>query len=174
MKNLVPAELIESRIYVFRGQKVMLDRDLAKLYGVETKVFKQTVRRNLDRFPDDFMFQLSKGELTNWRSQFVTSNSDKMGLRYQPFVFTEQGIAMLSSVLNSKRAIAINVQIMRTFVNIRNMAVDNADIHKKIEFLEKNYDQQFKIVFDALRKLIADDTDSKDRPEIGFKLSSKR
>lgn len=172
MKSLVPADLIENKIYVFRSQKVMLDRDLAKLYGVKTEVLNQAVRRNSHRFPEDFMFQLSKEEFKNWRSQFVISKSDRKGLRYKPLAFTEQGVAMLSSVLRSKQAIAINIQIMRTFVAIRNIAVDNADIHRKIEFLEKHHDEQFKIVFDALRKILTVEEDSK--PEIGYKTSRKK
>jgi len=107
MPNLVPIERIENKIYLIRGQKVMLDRDLADLYGVETRSLKQAVKRNIERFPEDFMFQLNKDELANWRSQFVISKADKKGLRWEPFVFTEQGVSMLSSVLNSKRAVAL-------------------------------------------------------------------
>ena len=120
MPDIIPIEKIVNKIYIFRGVKVMLDRDLAELYGVETKVLNQAVKRNIERFPLDFMFQLDKEEFQNWRSQFVTSNSDKMGLRYAPFVFTEQGVAMLSSVLNSDTAIQANIQIMRTFSIVRN------------------------------------------------------
>jgi len=109
----VPIEVIISKIILVRSEKDLLDRDLAELYGVETKALKQAVRRNIKRFPDDFMFELSKEEFENWRSQFVTSNSDKMGLRYRPMTFTEQGIAMLSSVLRSNRAIEVNIAIMR-------------------------------------------------------------
>ena len=115
--SLVPVERIESKIFLLRGKKVMLDRDLAELYGVETKYLKRQVRRNLDRFPPDFTFKLSKQEFKDWRRQFVTSNSaDKMGLRYPPYAFTEPGVAMLSSVLNSNRAIHVNIQIIRTFI----------------------------------------------------------
>ena len=159
MKSLIPADLIENKIYVFRGQKVMLDRDLAKLYGVQTMALNQAVRRNSNRFPDDFMFQLNENEFRNWISQFVISKSDRKGLRYKPLAFTEQGVA-------------INIQIMRTFVAIRNMAVDNADIHRKIEFLEKHHDEQFKIVFDALRKILTVEDESK--PEIGYKINRKK
>ena len=113
MKDPVPVERITSKIYLVRGQKVMLDRDLAELYGVEAKVMKQAVRRNKKRFPEDFMFELSGEEFKNWRSHLVTSKSDRMGLRYRPMAFTEQGVAMLSSVLNSERAIQVNIQIMR-------------------------------------------------------------
>ncbi len=108
-KVAVPEEIIMNKIYLVRNQKVMLDRDLAELYGVETKVLKQAVKRNIERFPDDFMFEMTKEEFVNWRSQFVTSNSDRMGLRYAPFCFTEQGVTMLSCVLNSQRAIQLNI-----------------------------------------------------------------
>ena len=121
MTELVPIELIASKIYLIRGIKVILDRDLAELYGVETKVLKQAVRRNIDRFPADFMFEMTETEFEDWRSQFVTSNSDRMGLRYKPMAFTEQGVAMLSSVLKSKRAIEVNIAIMRAFVKLREM-----------------------------------------------------
>jgi hypothetical protein len=118
-ESLVPADQIETAILLLRGQKVMLDRDLAVLYGVETKVLKQAVRRNIERFPPDFMFELTKGEFENWRSQFVTSRGDRMGLRYAPMAFTEQGVAMLSSVLRSRRAVQVNIEIMRAFVRLR-------------------------------------------------------
>ena len=116
MTKIVPIESIVSKIIFLRGEKVLLDRDLAKLYRVQTKVLKQAVRRNIKRFPSDFMFELSKVEFEDWRSQFVTSNSDKMGLRYKSMAFTEQGVAMLSSVLKSERAIEVNIAIMRAFV----------------------------------------------------------
>ena len=123
IKSIVVAEeAIVSKIYLIRGQKVMIDRDLSELYGVETKQLKRQVRRNIDRFPEDFMFELSDGEFQEWRSQFGTSNEgDKMGLRYAPYVFTEQGVAMLSSVLNSERAIRVNIQIMRIYTKMREM-----------------------------------------------------
>ncbi|HCC83475.1 TPA: DNA-binding protein [Candidatus Uhrbacteria bacterium] len=152
MKALLPVELIENKIYVLRETKVMMDRDLAKLYGVETKRLKQAVKRNLSRFPADFIFEMTAIELKNWRSQFVTSKADKQGLRYKPLMFTEQGVAMLSSVLTSKRAIAINIQIMRTFVSIRNMSQDDQHLRLRVEFMEKTYDEQFRIVFDALQR----------------------
>jgi len=126
MTDMVPIERVANKIYVIRDTRVMLDRDLAELYGVETKVLKQAVRRNIKRFPDDFMFELSKEELTNWRSQFVTSNHDKMGLRYSPMAFTEQGVAMLSSVLNSERAIQVNILIM-----------EEGDAVKKVSYVGK-------------------------------------
>lgn len=132
----------------------MLDRDLAELYGVKTKALKQAVRRNVDRFPSDFMYVLDKTEFEAWRSQFVTSNADQKGLRYAPMAFTEQGVAMLSSVLRSKRAIAVNVQIMRTFVRLRQMLATNTELARKLEELERKYDAQFKVVFDAIRQLM--------------------
>ena len=162
----IPVERIENTIYLIRGEKVILDRDLAELYGVETKALKQAVRRNIERFPDDFMFELSKAELENWRSQFVTSNADLMGLRYSPMAFTEQGVAMLSSVLRSKRAVQVNVEIMRTFVRLRQMLSSNAELAQKLNALEKKYDSQFKIVFDAIKKLMLPPPSSKS--EIGF------
>jgi len=146
MTTLVPIELIASKIYLIRSVKVMLDRDLAELYGVETKVLKQAVRRNIDRFPADFMFEMTNTEFEDWRSQFVTSKSDKMGLRYKPMAFTEQGVAMLSSVLRSKRAIQVNIQIMRAFTQFRKMLSTHEDLKRKIESMEKKYDEQFQIV----------------------------
>ena len=118
MNDIIPIENITGLIYLIRGKKVILDRDLALLYGVETKRLKEQVKRNIERFPEDFMFELSKSEFTNWRSQFATSNRDKIGLRYSPMAFTEQGVAMLSSVLRSKTAIQVNIQIMRAFTNV--------------------------------------------------------
>ncbi|MBL7069276.1 MAG: ORF6N domain-containing protein [Candidatus Omnitrophica bacterium] len=170
MSKIVTVEKIESRIFQIRGKKVILDRDLARLYGVEAKYLKRQVRRNNDRFPPDFMFKLSKQEFKNWRSQFVTSNSsDKMGLRYPPYVFTEQGVAMLSSVLNSKRAIMVNVQIMRAFVNLRRIALTYVGLRRKIEAMEKKYDTQFKIVFKAIKKLLEPQQVTKKR-RIGFRV----
>jgi len=130
----IPDETITSKIFLIRDQKVMVDRDLAELYGVETKYLKRQVRRNTDRFPEDFMFELTKEEFTNWRSQIVTSNSsDKMGLRYAPYVFTEQGVAMLSSVLNSPKAIAVNIKIIRVFTKLREMLFNNKDLLLRME-----------------------------------------
>ena len=128
---------IQSKIYTIRDVQVMLDRDLAFLYGVETKVFNQAVKRNIKRFPQDFMFQLTKEELDNWRSQFVTSNSDKMGLRRSPYAFTEQGVSMLSSILKSNTAIEVSIQIIRTFVEMRKFVTQNALLFQKIEIIEK-------------------------------------
>jgi len=127
-KLMIPVERIENIILFIRGQKVILDRDLAQLYNVETRALKQAVRRNINRFPADFMFEFSKEEFNNWRSQFVTSSSDKMGLRHAPMAFTEQGVAMLSSVLKSERAIEVNIAIMRTFVRLREMLASNTEL----------------------------------------------
>jgi hypothetical protein len=176
---IIPSERVESKIYFIRGKKIMFDKDLSELYGVATKVLNQAVRRNLKRFPEDFMFRLNKQELEIWKSQIVTSNDKNLrsqivtsslehgGLRYPPYVFTEQGIAMLSSVLNSERAIQVNIQIMRTFTKIREMLVSNKVLRDKIEKLENKYDSQFKVVFDAIKRLIA--TDSKPLSQIGFR-----
>ncbi len=166
MTDLVPLEAITGKILLLRGVKVMLDRDLAILYGVETKALKQAVRRNIERFPTDFMFEMTQEELENWRSQFVTSNSDKMGLRYPPMAFTEQGVAMLSSVLNSKRAIQVNIQIMRAFTKLRQMLATHDDLRRKIEDMESKYDEQFRVVFEALRQLL--DTEEQPERRIGF------
>ena len=166
-KSLIPQEIIERKILFFRGKKVILDRDLAVLYGVQTKVLKQAVRRNAKRFPDDFMFELTAKEFDFWRSQFVTSKSDKMGLRYKPMAFTEQGVAMLSSVLNSERAIHVNIQIMRTFTKLREMILTHKELKQKIESMEREYDYQFKIIFDAIKKLL--EPPDKPKGKIGFK-----
>ena len=151
---LTAVEQIERAILVIRGQNVMLDADLAALYGVQTRVLLQSVRRHLDRFPDDFMFQLTKDEYDRLRSQLVTSNG-RGGRRYRPYAFTEQGVAMLSSVLNSPRAIQVNVEIMRAFVRLRRMLASNADLARRLAELEEKYDAQFGIIFDAIRQLMA-------------------
>ena len=142
---IIPVERIEQSIYLIRGLKVMLDRDLAALYGVETRVLKQAVRRNVDRFPDDFMFVLDRQEFANLTSQSVISSSWG-GLRHAPMAFTEQGVAMLATVLNSKRAIDVNIAIMRTFVKLRQMLDSHARLAKKLAELEAKYDGQFRIV----------------------------
>ena len=153
-QSLIPVERIERAILLIRGQKVMLDSDLADLYGVETKVLVQAVKRNLVRFPEDFMFQLSQEEFAILRSQIVTS-SDWGGRRYPPYAFTEQGVAMLSSVLRSQRAIQVNIEIMRAFIRLRKMLATHAELARKLDALEKKYDAQFKQVFDAIRQLMA-------------------
>lgn len=146
----------------------MLDRDLAGVYGVETKSFNRSVRRNIKRFPPNFMFQLTKDEFKNLRRQFGTSSWG--GERYAPFAFTEHGIAMLSGVLKSERAIAVNIQIINAFIALRDMALEHSDLRLRIDFLEKQYDEQFKIVFDALRQTIDDDSR---KGEIGFNPERK-
>ena len=152
---LVPTEVIERRIYLIRRQRVILDRDLAELYGVTTAALNQAVKRNSDRFPEDFMFQLDQEEFEQWRSQIVISNpSLKMGARRRPLAFTEQGVAMLSSVLRSKRAIQVNIAIMRTFVQLRRMLATNKDLARKLAALERKYDRKFRVVFDAIRQLM--------------------
>jgi hypothetical protein len=152
--EILPQAVVESKILFIRGKKIMLDKDLAVLYGVETRALNQAVKRNLKRFPPDFMFQLTKEEMINWTSQIVISNKEKMGLRKTPYAFTENGVAMLSSVLNSERAITVNIQIMRTFTKIREMLLSNAELARKIESLERKYDSQFAVVFDAIRQLM--------------------
>ena len=154
MKSLIPAEVIERKIYLIRGQKVMLDNDLAELYKVETRTLIQAVKRNTERFPPDFMFQLNNQEVISLRSQFVISKTGRGGRRYLPYVFTEQGVAMLSSVLNSDRAIEVNIQIMRAFVKLREMIASHKELAKKLDELESKYDEQFKVVFDAIRELM--------------------
>ena len=153
-KSVIPVERIEQAIFLLHGQKVMLDQDLASLYGVETKVLVQAVKRNIERFPSDFMFQLTPQEFKNLRSQNVTSSSWG-GRRYPPYAFTEQGVAMLSTVLRSQRAIQVNIEIMRAFVRLRRMLVENAELARRLEELEKKYDTQFKQVFDAIKQLMA-------------------
>ncbi len=148
-----PAERIERAILVLRGHKVMLDKDLAALYEVTTKALLQAVKRNPERFPSDFMFQLNKQEVAILRSQFVTSSWG--GRRYAPFAFTEQGVAMLSSVLNGPRAIAVNIEIMRTFVRLRLMFASNKELARRLDELEANTDARFREVFEAMRQLMA-------------------
>jgi len=163
----VPAEAITRRIHVIRGQKVMIDSDLAALYEVPTKRLNEAVKRNLARFPEDFMFQLSKEELENWRSQLATSNSGaRMGLRRPPYAFTELGVAMLSSVLNSDRAVQMNIAIMRAFVQLRQWATSHKDLAAKVEAMEKKYDSQFAVVFKAIKQLLTPPASPKRR--IGF------
>jgi hypothetical protein len=181
IQSLIPVERIEQSILLFRGQKVMLDIDLASLYGVEARTLNQAVKRNQNRFPDDFMFQLRWEESEILRSQFATSSPPdteflrsqivilKQGkhLKYRPYAFTEQGVAMLSSVLRSPRAVAVNIEIMRAFVRLRQMLLSHADLARKINSLEKKYDGQFRVVFDALRQLMQPPPAKPKRP-IGF------
>ena len=171
MTTHVPMETITSKIYLIRKQKVMLDRDLAELYNVETGQLKRAVRRNIDRFPVDFMFELTKKEDNDLRCQFGTLKRGQHS-KYLPMAFTEQGVAMLSSVLNSKRAIQVNIQIMRAFTQLRQMLSTHEDLKKNIEEMEKKYDQQFQIVFEAIKQLL--ETESKPRKKIGFALKEKQ
>ncbi|MGB2662108.1 MAG: ORF6N domain-containing protein [Candidatus Omnitrophota bacterium] len=169
MKGVISADKIKGKIYQIRGRNVMLDKDLAELYGVETKQLTRQVRRNIDRFPNDFMFLLTKKEVTNLRCQFGTSSWG--GMRYVPYAFTEQGVAMLSSVLNSKRAIKVNIQIMRAFVSLKRMAFTYEGLRRKIEAMEKKYDGQFQIVFKAIKKLM-EPPPAKPKRRIGFQHDS--
>jgi len=165
VKDLVLAERIENRIYFIRGQKVMVDKDLAELYGVPTKVLNQSVKRNIKRFPEDFMFQLTLNEKT----ELVTNCDQFKTLKHStvnPYAFTEQGVAMLSSVLNSERAIYVNIQIMRTFMKLKLLLATHKDLQRKIEEMEKKYDQKFRVVFDAIRALIT--LPEPKRKKIGF------
>jgi len=169
--DLIVNEKIEKAIYLIRGEKVMLDRDLAGLYGVETKVLNRAVKRNLQRFPLDFMFQLTAEEVENLRCQIGTSSSKHGGRRYLPYVFTEQGVAMLSTVLNSERAVLVNIEIMRAFVNLRQMLASNTELSRRLDELESKYDKQFRVVFVAIRQLMAV---PRKRKEIGFRLRSSK
>jgi ORF6N domain-containing protein len=164
-RSLLPAERIERSILVLRGEKVILDADIAALYGVETRTLVQAMKRNLDRFPPDFMFQLTPDEVEGLRSQIVISN--RGGRRYLPYAFSEQGVAMLSSVLRSERAVQINIEVMRVFVRLRRMMSTREDLIRRLDELEQRYDAQFKAVFDALRQLMA----AAPRKQIGFKSS---
>ena len=163
---MIPRERIHQAIYLLRKQRVMLDSDLAQLYGVPTKVLLQAVRRNQSRFPRDFTFRLNKREFDKLRSQFVTSSWG--GRRYAPYAFTEQGVAMLSSVLRSGRAVRVNIEIMRAFVRLRRMLEGNARLARRVDELEARYDQQFRIVFDAIRELMAEPEAEAQRPRIGY------
>jgi len=169
-KITVPLERIERLIMVVRGKKVMLSTHLAELYEVEPRALVQAVKRNRDRFPPDFMFQLSKAEFANLKSQIVISNWGGLR-RAAPYAFTEQGVAMLSSVLNSKRAVQVNIEIMRTFARLRQLLASHAGLARKLEALERKYDNQFRAVFDALRELMAPQPPKKRR--IGFLVSER-
>ena len=158
---------VERSIRIIRGDKVILDEDLAELYGVEVKRLNEQVRRNLNRFPIDFMFQMTKQEFKDLKSQFATSNQWG-GRRTPPYAFSEQGMAMLSSVLHSTRAVQVNIEIMRTFVRLRRILASHADLAERLELLEQKYDSQFRAVFDAIRQLMTSDVNEKD--SIGFKV----
>ena len=173
--RLVPVEIIQSKIYLIRGQKVMLDRDLAELYGVHTKVLKQQVRRNLKRFPPDFMLELTWEEVESLRSQIVTLKRGEH-IKYLPYAFTEQGVAMLSSVLNSDRAIEVNIQITRVFTKLREIMASHKDLARKIEDLERKFQEKFQehdkkivLVFNAIKDLLADKEEAAEkRGPLGF------
>jgi len=176
-------EVIVNKIYLVRGQKVMIDRDLAELYGVETKVLKQAVRRNITRFPPDFLFEMNKKELENWRTQIASSNPhDKKGLRYAPFCFTEQGVTMLSCVLNSERAIKVNIRIIRVFTKMREMLLSHKDILVKLEQIEKKLlqhdvginkqEENVQMIFQALKQLLSPPQEP--RARIGFRRKEEQ
>ena len=167
-QSVVPAERIEQSILLLRGHKVMLDADLAALYGVSIKAFNQAVKRNRQRFPEDFIFQLTAEETAALRSQIVTLETGRGKHRkYLPYAFTEQGVAMLSSVLNSDRAVRVNIEIMRAFVRLRQLLASHADLARKLDALERKYDAQFRVVFDAIRKMM-EPPPEKPKGRIGF------
>jgi phage regulator Rha-like protein len=178
----VVEEAIVSKIYLVRGQKVMIDRDLGELYGVETKRLKEAVRRNMSRFPKDFLFEMTNKELKVWRTQFATSKVDKQGLRYAPFCFTEQGVTMLSCVLNSERAIAVNIRIIRVFTKMREMLMTHKDILFKLEQIEKKllnqdmrtdaHEADIQVIFTALKGLL--NPPREPRPRIGFRRKDEQ
>jgi hypothetical protein len=168
---LIPPQRIETAILLIRGEKVMLDADLSGLYGVPTKALVQAVKRNRRRFPKDFMFQLSTDEFAALRSQSVTSKG-RGGRRHPPYAFTEQGVAMLSSVLRSAQAVEVNVEIMRAFVRLRQMLGSHADLARKLDTLEQKYDAHFRTVFDAIRQLMVPPTEKQTKRRIGFRTSA--
>jgi hypothetical protein len=174
--TFIPEEIVLNKIYYIRGHKVMLDKDLAEMYGVETKRLKEAVKRNLERFPNDFMFQLSENEFASLRSQIATSKNNRGGDRYSPMVFTEHGVLMLSSVLNSAKAIQINIQIMRIFTKIRQLLIENTDLRLAIEKLEKKTDNNSKnieLVFQYLDELLKRNEKNKEMNTIGYKIPKK-
>ena len=167
---MIPDERVMNKIYLIRSKKVMIDRDLAELYQVETRVLNQAIRRNIGRFPEDFMFQLTDKEFENWKSQIVISKSEKMGLRKRPLAFTEQGVAMLSSVLNSETAIAVNIQIIRVVTRMRELLLTHKDILLQLEKIEKkltSHDEDIALIFQYLKKLL--NPPQPPRPKIGFR-----
>lgn len=171
---MITDELVINKIYLIRDKKVMLDRHLAELYNVETKRLKEAVRRNIDRFPEDFMFEMTAAELANWRTQFATSNSEIMGLRRPPFCFTEQGVSMLSSVLNSETAIRVNIQIIRVFTRMREMILTHKDILLQLEKIEKKltgHDEDIALIFQYLKKLL--NPPQLPRRKIGFRRENE-
>lgn len=171
IQSIVPIERIARAIILLRGHKVMLDADLAQLYGATVSRLNEQVKRNLNRFPPDFMFQLTEAEFAHLRSQFAISSS-RGGRRVAPYAFTEQGVAMLSSVLRSPRAVQVNIEIMRAFVQLRQMIASNVELAKKLDALEKRYDAQFKAVFQAIRELMRPAVPPRKR--IGFTRGGSR
>jgi len=172
MSEIVSVENIVNKIYHFRGVNVMLDRDLAELYGVETGHLKRQVNRNINRFPEDFMFELTKEEVDSLRCQTgILETGRGQHSKYLPYVFTEQGVAMLSSVLHSERAIIVNIQIMRIFTKLRQMLSTHEELKRKIEDMENRYDHQFRVIFDAIKQLIEEDL--KPKRDIGFERNKE-
>ena len=177
MASMIPVEIIEKKIFLIRNQKIMIDRDIAELYGVETGRLNEQVKRNIKRFPEDFMFQLTTEEFENWKSQIAISNSEKMGLRRKPYAFTENGVAMLSSVLSSDRAIDVNIQIMRTFTRLKSIALENKDLKMLIGKIERRLDthathivdnkENIRKIIKTLNKLLT--TNDKTIRKIGYK-----
>lgn len=183
MKNtqIIPQEIIEKKIFLIRGQKVMLDSHLAELYGVETKSLNLAVKRNIERFPDDFMFQLTHEEFQNLepslRFQFETSKKTRGGRRYLPYVFTEHGVAMLSSVLHSTKAVQVNIQIMRTFGRLRELLLSHIELKTKLDELERrieSHDTEIQIIFDAIHKLMEPEVVEKPKHKIGFRIEEPK
>ena len=176
----VSDEMVLSKIYLIRGKRVMLDRDLAEMYGVETKALNQAVKRNKERFPSDFMFQMTPQELEDWMSQIVTSNKEKMGIRKMPYVFTEMGVAMLSSVLKSETAVEVNIQIIRIFSRIREVLLTHNDVLLKLAQLERTilnqdekvnkHEEEIQMIFNALKQLL--NQPHEPRKKIGFKIGT--
>jgi phage regulator Rha-like protein len=171
-ESLIPIERIEQKIYVLRGERVMIDSDLAEIYGVTTFNFNKAVKRNINRFPEDFMFQLTKEEYESLRFQIGMSKTGRGGRRYLPYVFTEHGAIMAANILSSERAVEASVQVVRAFVKLRQMLASNAELAKKVEALEKKYDAQFKVIFDAIKKLML--PPDKPKGNIGFVGKSKK
>ena len=171
-KITIPDEVIINKIYVIRGQKVMLDRDLAELYDVQTRRLKEQVRRNISRFPEEFMFELTKEELEEWRTEYASSNRDVMGIRIAPFVFTEHGILMLSSILSSEKAIQMNIQIIKTFVQLRRIANNYEGLMDKIQQMESQNNEQFSEIYEVLQRLLSK-PEEKPRTQIGYKADRK-
>jgi hypothetical protein len=172
MKPTITVEELERKICLIRGQKVMLDSDLAELYGVTTKRLNEQVRRNAERFPEDFMFQLSSDESESLRSHFATSSLNHGGRRYLPYAFTEHGALMAASVLNTPRAVEVSLYVVRAFVRLRELIASHKDLARKLDELEKKYDGQFHVVFEAIRQLMA--TEDRPRRRIGFEVREAR